>query len=53
MDIPNKRQSLVSSATLIVLRSLLGLEDQVKWACEGKLSSGESNDSRAVIIGPS
>jgi len=32
MDIANKIQSSVSSTTLIVLRSLFGLENRVKWA---------------------
>jgi len=32
MDIAKKLQSLVSSTTFILYRSLLGLENWVKWA---------------------
>ena len=32
MDTAKKLQSLVSSTTFILYRSLLGLENQVKWA---------------------
>ena len=53
MDIAKKIQILMSLTTLIVLRSLVGLENRVQCVCEWNLRSGESNDKRIVFVGPS
>jgi len=45
MDIAKKLQSLVSSTTFILYRSLLGLENWVKWAWEWNWRSKEGNDT--------
>ena len=52
-DMAKKFPSLVSSTTLIVYRSLLGLENRVEWAWKRNLSGGHSDDSRLVPIAPS
>jgi len=51
MDVPKKLPSLVSSTTLIVYRSLLGLENWVKWR-KNEIWEVESNDSRSVHVRP-
>ena len=51
MYIAKKIPGLVNLTNLNVFRRLLGFENLVKWACERKLRSGESNDSRTVFIG--
>jgi len=45
MDIVKKLQSLVSSKTFILYRSLLGLENWVKWAWQWNWRSKDGNDT--------
>jgi len=50
MNIAKKIQSLVRSQTLFVLRSLVGLENQVKWTWPSNGRSGETDESRTIVI---
>jgi len=40
----------VTSQTLIVLKNVLGLENRAKWTCELNRRSGESHESRTVVV---
>ena len=51
-DIARKLQILLISTTFILYRSLLGLENIVKWAWEWNLRGGQGNDTWSGSIRP-